>query len=145
MSLKAIFSFEAIDSTRDLCDLFAYLFKKGIYFGGELTVDNLNKIINISPFRLISHDGMHVMSDSAISLEIKANGSYYVVCKAKYETDKEPFIEVSLKTQQQIETDSLKNYYIVFGVVNITETEQDIIYAGVRDVINPIGGKSEGV
>lgn len=145
MGLRAIFSFEAIDSTKDLCDLFAYLFNKGIYFGGKLTIDNSNKIVNVSPFRLISHDGMHVMSDTVIPIEIKSNGTYYVVCKAKYEIDKEPLIEVSIKTQQQIETDSLKNYYVTFGIISITDTEQSVLYEGVRDVINPIGGKSEGV
>lgn len=143
MSVRAIFSFESIDSTKDLCDLFAYLFNKGIYYGGKLSLDNTNNCVYITPFRLISYDGMHVISDTQIQLEIKLKGSYYVVCKAKYNMDKDPTIEVSLKTQQQLEADGLKNYYVIFGKINFTDSEQSILYNGIRDVINPIGGKSE--
>lgn len=139
MSIKAIFRFENIDSTRDLCDLFAYLFKKGIYHGGSLSIDNISRCVNVSPFRLISHDGMHVISDNIEILEIKENGSYYVVCKAKYNDDAEPTIELSLKTQQQISYDTQKDYYVIFGKVTFTNEEQSILY-DARNVINPIGG-----
>ena len=143
--LKAIFNFEAIDSTRDLCDLFAYLFKKGIYHGGNLIADAVNKSVYISPFRLISHDGTHVISDTTITLELKSKGSYYVVCKAKYNTDKDNVLEVSLKTSQQIETDSLKNYYVMFGLIQYDgQNEANVIYNDIRDVITPIGEKYKG-
>ena len=139
MSIKTIFRFENIDSTRDLCDLFAYLFKKGIYHGGILSIDNVSKCVNISPFRLISHDGMHVISDNTEILEIKENGSYYVVCKAKYNDDSEPTVELSLKTQQQLDYDSQKDYFVIFGKINFTDNEQSILY-DARNIINPIGG-----
>ena len=139
MSIKAIFRFENIDSTRDLCDLFAYLFKKGIYHGGSLSIYNVSKCVNVSPFRLISHDGMHVISNNIEILEIKENGSYYVVCKAKYNDDAEPTIELSLKTQQQISYDTQKDYYVIFGKITFTNEEQSILY-DARNVINPIGG-----
>lgn len=141
MSVKAIFNFESIDSTKDLCDLFAYIFNKGIYYGGLLTADTRTKCVYIAPFRLLSHDGMHIISDKDITLELKTEGNYYVVCKAKYNMDDDATIEVSLKTQQQIETDSLKDYFVYFGLVKYEQNSATIIYDSVRDVINPIGGK----
>lgn len=141
MSVKAIFNFESIDSTKDLCDLFAYIFKKGIYYGGMLSVDTKNKCVYVEPFRLLSNDGVHVISDTTITLELKTEGTYYVVCKAKYNMDKDCTIEVSLKTQQQIETDSLKDYFVYFGMVEYSQNSPNIIYNNIRDIIKPIGEK----
>ena len=72
MSLSAIFRFENLDSTKDLNDLYQYLFNKGVYWWDTTSQTNLivasgaSLNVTVAPFRALSYDGMHILSDSSI-------------------------------------------------------------------------------
>ena len=142
MALKCIFRFENLDSTKDLNQRSEYLFKKGIYYGGKVSIDLANiNTIKVSPFRLISHDGMHVLSDSDIILPL-VNGEYYIVCKAKYVVDDSPRVSVMAINDSSYSSlnDEEKKDYVVFAhvssngtsitEVNIHEYKEEITQIG---------------
>ena len=142
MALKCIFRFENLDSTRDLNQRSEHLFKKGIYYGGKVTIEPSNvNTIKVPPFRLISHDGMHVLSDSDILLPINV-GEFYIVCRAKYVIDDSPDISVFSIDDSTFDSlnDEEKSYYIVFAHVscdgiNIT----DVNIKDYKEEITQIG------
>ena len=121
MSLKCIFRFEALDSTKSLNQRAELLFKKGIYFGGKVTTDtnNVTNVITISPFRLISYDGMYVLSDSNINLALEV-GDFYIACRAKYIIDDSPDVSVLAISEETFNDlpDEEKQNYVIFALVS---------------------------
>ena len=120
MALKCVFRFEALDSTKSLNQRAELLFKKGIYFGGKVTTDtsNITNVITISPFRLISYDGMYVLSDSNINLTLEI-GDFYIVCRAKYIIDDSPDVSVLAilkETFNDLPIEEKQNY-VIFALV----------------------------
>lgn len=142
--LRILLSFENVASTKDICDMFSYLFNKGIYDGGELVVANDAGLIYVSPFRLLSKDGMHVISDTKMSLQLPEYGVYNIVCRAKYSENGSDGVELLCRTDAQLEADSLRDYCVCFGKASWSVGSPiEITTMGIRDVIVPIGGKSE--
>lgn len=138
--IRAILDFDNIASTWDICEMFSYLFKKGIYYGGSM-VGSSTGTITIEPFRLLSKDGMHVLSDTKVYVQLPGKGSYTIVCRARY--GETALTEIKALTDSELDADGLKDYCVYFGRVtweasgNVTITT-----AGIKDVIEPIGGKS---
>ena len=143
MALKCIFRFEALDSTRCLNKRAEYLFKKGVYWGGVVTTDSeqVTNIIYVSPFRLISHDGMYVLSDTSIPLVVGTEGTYYVVCKAKYVIDDSPDISVMLMSVDTFNslTEDEKLEYVIFADVTSDGYGVQINMTVNREEISQLG------
>lgn len=142
MSLKCIFRFESLDSTKSLNQRAEFLFKKGIYYGGNVTTDDaqVTQIVTVSPFRLISYDGMYVLSDSNIILSIGI-GSFYIVCKAKYVVDDSPDIAVMAITHETYNslTEDEKNEYVIFASATSSGTGVQITQTTVKEEISQLG------
>ena len=143
MALKCIFRFEALDSTKCLNKRAEYLFKKGVYWGGVVTTDSeqVTNIIYVSPFRLISHDGMYVLSDTSIPIVVGTEGTYYVVCKAKYVIDDSPDISVMLMSVDTFNslTEDEKLEYIIFADVTSDGYGVQINMTVNREEISQLG------
>lgn len=143
MALKCIFKFESLDSTRSLNQRSELLFKKGIYFGGKITTDEtqITNVITVSPFRLISYDGMHVLSDSNISIPLEI-GEFLIVCRAKYVIDDSPDISVLAIEKNVYEDlpDEEKLNYVIFALVSSNSSGiAEINTKEYREEISQIG------
>lgn len=143
MALKCVFQFESLDSTRSLNQRAEHLFKKGIYYGGKVSTNSeqvTSQIVTISPFRLISSDGMYVISDTDIFLSVGV-GSFYIVCKAKYVVDDSPDISVLAITQESYShlTDEEKKEYIIFASATSSGDGVQITQTTVKEEISQLG------
>jgi len=144
MSLSAIFRFENLDSTKDLNDLYQYLFNKGVYWWDTTSQTNLivasgaSLNVTVAPFRALSYDGMHILSDSSITLALSSSKSYKIVCKAKYLYEDTPYIKVSAMTDVQIAADPESDYYIVLADVSTAAAVPAIDFNNT-DLISEIG------
>lgn len=132
MSMRAIFRFENLDSTKDLNDRFKGLFQKGIYEGGEVERPSSGYVV-VSPFSAMSSDGMAVISDEEIAVTVGA-GVYYIVLNARYRIGSEPIIELIAVPEAGIGgySDAVK-FAKVNGQYVDTNSESS------RDVIDPVG------
>lgn len=132
MSMRAIFRFENLDSTKDLNDRFKGLFKKGIYDGGEVERPSSGYVV-VSPFSAMSSDGMAVISDEDVVVTVGA-GVYYIVLNARYVIGSEPIIELLAVPEAGIGgySDAIK-FAKVNGQYVDTNSESS------RDVIDPVG------
>jgi len=139
MALRAIFRFENLDNTSDLNSLYDGLFKKGVYEGGSL-IQSSNTSITVSAFKAVSDDGMHIISDSDVTLSIPSSGiKYFVVCKAKYVYDDSPIISLSLKTEASLSADAEENYYIKLGSVTLNGVSASINLNDDKDELSVLG------
>lgn len=142
MSLSAVFRFENLDSTRDLNSVHEYLFDKGVYFGGEVTATTNTNSISITPFRVMSYDGMAVISDETTTISI-ANGTYFVVIYAKYVVDDDPIIEIKTVSTTTYEGlgEEITNYYVKLAQVTVSGGVATVDKTK-RDEITPVGRNS---
>ena len=142
MSLKAVFKFENLDSTRDLNSTREYLFKKGVYEGGSIIAGTNS--ITIKSFRAMSYDGMaiEVEDDADYTMAIDSGFTGYVCVYAKYVYDDEPIIEIkAVTTEVYNNLGDIGNYYIILaGITNVGGSVS--INLKVRDEISPVGRNS---
>lgn len=135
MSLRAIFRFENLDSTKDLNDRFSGLFAKGIYEGGEVKASATGTSAIVSPFKALTNDGMAVISDEDIVVPVDVtNNDLFIVLNAYYVVDGEPYIEVTTASESEIQAN--KNY--VKLAKKISATSYNYSDDACVDKISPI-------
>lgn len=120
MSFKPIFRFRNPDSTADLNSAYSSAISKGIYNGGDITVSLNNLNITVAPFTVVGHDGLVVKTDAPVTLTAIDGKSNVVALFAKYEKNAEPLIQLRVFEECSITSSSLKDFYVVFGKVNLT-------------------------
>lgn len=132
MSMRAIFRFENLDSTKDLNDRFKGLFQKGIYEGGEVERPSSGYVV-VRPFSAMSSDGMAVISDEDVVVTVGA-GVYYIVLNARYVIGSEPIIELLAVPEAGI-----GGYSDVVKFAKVNGQYIDTNSESSRDVIDPVG------
>jgi hypothetical protein len=136
MSLRAIFRFENLDSTRDLNDRFRGIFNKGIYEGGEVKASATGTSAIVSPFKALTYDGMAVESDEEIVVPVDVNNNnVFIVLNAYYVIGSAPIIKVELVPESQI--NSNENY--VRLAKKVSATSYNYTDEGCVDKISPVG------
>lgn len=136
MSLRAIFRFENLDSTKDLNDRFSGLFVKGVYEGGEVKASATGTSAIVSPFKALTDDGMAVISDEDIVVPVDVtNNELFIVLNAYYVVDGEPYIDVTTASESEIQAN--KNY--VKLAKKISATSYNYSDDACVDKISPVG------
>lgn len=153
MSLRAIFRFENLDSTKDLNDRFKGLFSKGIYNGGTVSKPVFSSganYVTVSEFSAMSFDGMAVISDSDINVVLKNAGTpQYIILVARYNLGEDPTLELMSVTNIDNYPDAVKLCKIVGNEISYGINDRDVLdkisrnhYKGIKE--SELGGLVEG-
>ena len=120
MSLRAVFSYENLDSTADLNLRFEKLVSKGVFFGGNVIANGTTNSITINPFRAASFDGMVIVDSDPTSIVVPGNQKSYLCLHAKYNMPAAPTLAWVVHTQITYNADPNKDYLILFGTVDLS-------------------------
>lgn len=136
MSLRAIFRFENLDSTKDLNDRFSGLFKAGIYEGGAVKINSSNTAAIVEPFKALTADGMAVISDEEIVVPNipSTTINVWIVLEAYYVIDSNPVMQLKVIDREQNIDPSIH----VKLAKKISTTSYDYINDGCVDKLDPI-------
>ena len=136
MSLRAIFRFENLDSTKDLNDRFSGLFKAGIYEGGAVKINSSNTAAIVEPFKAMTADGMAVISDEEIVVPNIASTTIniWIVLEAYYVIDANPVMKLKVIDREQNIDPSIH----VRLAKKISTTSYDYLNDGCVDKLDPI-------
>lgn len=137
MSLRAIFRFENLDSTKDLNDRFSGLFKAGIYEGGAVKINSSNTAAIVEPFKALTADGMAVISDEEIIVPNipSTTVNIWIVLEAYYVIDSNPVMRLKVIDREQNIDPSIH----VRLAKKISTTSYDYLNDGCVDKVDPIG------
>lgn len=134
MTISAVFQWENQDSTRDLNSRFEALFNPGVLTGGLIQPVSGQLKIDLQPFTCMSNDGMLVVSDNSVRLDVVIDQTNIVAIHAKHQIGDAPILDVVVVESSLFNLYSDKEDYVIFGSVTpITPSTEvdtaDISYA----------------
>lgn len=136
MSLRAIFRFENLDSTRDLNDRFKGIILKGVYEGGIVKANATGNAAIIEPFKAITDDGMTVESTEDIVVQVPYSAvNLYIVLEAYYVMGEAPVMNIKV-IDNVLNIDPARHIKLAKKIGNTT---YDYTNDDCADRISPVG------
>jgi hypothetical protein len=147
MAKRTLLKFRNLDLTRDLNDRFTKLIKPGIVDGGLIVPVPSQLKVDITPYKLISADGMVVVETSdSFRLDTPAGQTTVIAIRAIYKDNDNPDVQ---EIASEIGTFNILpdlDKHVVVGHVTLpvfaVEVESSNINYAPRDIIDPVGRNS---
>lgn len=143
MSLRAVFSYQNLDSTADLNLRFEKLVSKGVFYGGSIAANGTTNTVTVNPFRAATFDGMVVLDTASTSITVTGNQKSYICLLAMYNTSSNPTMNWVVHTQATYNADPNRDYLICFGTVDLSGSAgpvfSNLVSYQERNIVSLIG------
>jgi hypothetical protein len=142
--IRVLLNFRSLDSTKDINNRMSKLFMPGIFFGGSLVVVPAQLKIDVTPWKLISLEGMVAEETSdTIRLDIPAGQTTIVAIRAKYIDNNNSDIELIAVEESTFNSLSDIANHVVLGKITLpisaTQVSTSNIDLTVRSDVDVLG------
>lgn len=134
MALRTLLKFRNLDTTRDINDRNVGLISPGIISGGMVTAVPGQLAVDVSPFKIISLDGMVVEETSETSRFYVLAGQVSVIAiKAVYRENNTPIVELVASPVSAFLALPDFEYFIICAYVNVPSGQTQVLQSYVGD------------
>lgn len=132
MAIQVIHSFRGTDSTKVYNDSVKDILPKGVYSGGKLKTGGRLRVL-IEPFAGKTYEGMTVREDlNNVEVQIDKTGFVYLIgMLVKYVPLNPAIVEVLAITQAAYENMPDKDYFICFGLCDLSGGNEVVVDANL--------------
>lgn len=144
MAIRTLLRFRNLDSTKDINDRFSNLFNAGVYSGGDVVPVASQLKVDITPWEVVSSDGMVVIETSDTTrLNTPAGQTTVVAVKVEYIENNDPVVDVVAIEESAFNILVDKDKYVIFAHVEVpagaTQVLNSFINFTPRDTLDKIG------